>query len=147
MTRFDRYRLYFRLMDIALLLTLAGIVQLVIEPAAMKPDFVPGPLHLAIGIGSVLLTTFLMFAGFMRDEYAQACWERAAATTVKGLVIIPFVTLFVSGVIAGYNAPQGAPPGLSPLETASGAVIFAWGWSLLLTLFVLAFQWHRWRGR
>ncbi|MBX9729326.1 MAG: hypothetical protein K2X31_10500 [Sphingopyxis sp.] len=147
MARFDRYRLYFRLMDIALLLTLAGIVQLVIEPAALRPEFVPGPAHLAVGIGSVLLTTFLMFAGFMRDEYAQACWEQAAATTIKGLVIIPFVTLFVSGIIAGFNAEPGVAPGPSPLEAVNGAVIFAWGWSLLLTLFVLAFQWHRWRGR
>lgn len=133
--RVDRYRLYFILMDVSAAIALIALVQIALDPQALLRGIRPGFWHELVGWGS-LLPLFLIFAGFMRDEYAERCWQKAAATTVRAMVLLPVVILLV----AALTAPR-------PMSGVGGATILLWGWAMLLAVFVLAFQWHRWRGR
>lgn len=147
MPRLDRYRLYFLLMDLSTLLVGVSIVQAALNPAALtQPAGEPGTLDLIIAAFIILLPTSLIFASRMRDEFAEILWQKAAASTIKGLVIVPFIALFVAGIVAGIREAGGAPPTPMPLDAVSGTTLFGWTWMLMLSLFVLAFQWHRWRG-
>jgi hypothetical protein len=147
MARLDRYRLYFLLMDVSTVLVGVSIVQAILNPSALtQPTGEPGPIDLVIAMIIILLPTLLIFASRMRDEFAEILWQKAAASTVKGLVILPFVALFIAGIVAGYREAGGAPPTPMPLDAISGTTLFGWAWMLMLSLFVLSFQWHRWRG-
>lgn len=147
MARLDRYRLYFLLMDVSTVLVGVSIAQAILNPSALtQPAGEPGPVDLVIAAIIILLPTSLIFASRMRDEFAEILWQKAAASTVKGLVILPFVALFVAGIVAGYREAGGAPPTPMPLDAISGTTLFGWAWMLMLSLFVLSFQWHRWRG-
>lgn len=147
MARLDRYRLYFLLMDVSTVLVGVSIVQAILNPSALtQPAGQPGPIDLVIAAIIILLPTSLIFASRMRDEFAEILWQKAAASTVKGLVILPFVALFVAGIVAGYREAGGAARAPMPLDAISGTTLFGWAWMLMLSLFVLSFQWHRWRG-
>lgn len=147
MARLDRYRLYFLLMDVSTVLVGVSIVQAILNPSALtQPTGEPGPIDLVIAAIIILLPTSLIFASCMRDEFAEILWQKAAASTVKGLVILPFVALFIAGIVAGIRETGGAPRAPMPLDAISGTTLFGWAWMLMLSLFVLSFQWHRWRG-
>ncbi len=147
MPRIDRYRVYFLLMDFATLSVGVSIVQALLSPAALtETPTNPTPLDLAVAAVIILLPTTLIFAHRMRDEFAEVLWQKAAASTIKGLVIVPFIALFVAGIVAGFREAGGAPPTPMPLDAVSGTTLFGWAWMLMLSLFVLTFQWHRWRG-
>jgi hypothetical protein len=147
MPRIDRYRLYFLLMDLATLMVGVSIGQAILQPQSLTATPVdPSPLDLGIAAVIILLPTSLIFASRMRDEFAEILWQKAAASTIKGLVIVPFIALFVAGIVAGFREAGGAPATPMPLDVVSGATLFGWAWMLMLSLFVLTFQWHRWRG-
>jgi hypothetical protein len=138
----DRYRLYFLLMDVATFFVVASLVQFVVDPPKLQPGVEENIWHSIIGWPALLLPPFLILARFMRDEFAQACWQRAAAVTVAGLVVLPLVAIFGwSAVQAMLGLQRGALFG-----AISGAFMFMIVWSSLITLFVLAFQFFRWRG-
>lgn len=153
MTRINRYRLYFLLMDLTTILYGIGLVQFAADPGAIAVTGVePSGIHKLIGLIGIGLPTFLIFASFMRDEFAERAWQNAAASTIKGLVLIPFIALFVAGIAQGYADAQRAAQHLPklgptmPLDAISGTTLFGWAWTLMLMLFIFAFQWHRWRG-
>lgn len=56
--------------------------------------------------------------------------------------MIPLLALFGAGLIDGMTEAGRQ----SPLDTMNGRLALALGWSLLISLFVLAFQFHRWWG-
>lgn len=147
-----RYRAYFRLMDIATVVVVISCLQLAMDPEAMSPEFEPDIWHQIVGWLSFLLPLFLIFARRWRDEFAELCWHQSAATTIKGLFLAPLLLLFVMGIAAGWNhahqeaAGGSPPPPVNPLDALSGVQALGICWGLLITLFVLAFQFHRWRG-
>lgn len=147
-----RFRSYFALVDLATLLVAITIVQVAIDPAALTRDDEPQGWEVAVGLIGLAVPIFLMFARSWRDEFAELCWRRAAANTLQMLVLVPLVLLFTLGIKSGWDdAHQRAlganpPPPVSLLEAYSAGDAFAWCWTLLITLFVLAFQFHRWRG-
>jgi len=133
MTGITRHQAYFALMDAATLIVFIGLAQVAMDTGVLFQGIRPGFWHELVGWGT-LLPLFLIFAGFMRDEYAELCWQRAAATTVRAMVVLPAAI----AIIVSRRAPEAAA-GIDAVTA-----IF-WGWALLLTVFVLAFQWHRWR--
>ena len=147
-----RYRTYFALVDLATLLAAFTIVQVAIDPTALSQEYEAQGWEIAIGLVGLIVPIFLMFARSWRDEFAELCWRRAAANTLQMLVIAPVVMLFALGIRDGWDdAHQRAlganpPPPVSPLDAYTAGDAFTWCWTLLITLFVLAFQFHRWRG-
>lgn len=147
-----RYRAYFVVLDITTAVTVISIVQVLLDPAALLRDYEPGLAHQVVGVLGFILPIFLMFARSWRDEFAELCWQRAAGTTLKLLFLAPVAVLFALGIKAGWDdAHQRAlganpPPPVSPLDTYTAGDALAWCWALLITLFILAFQFHRWRG-
>lgn len=142
-----RYRLYFLLMDLATLMVVVSLGQAIVQPHTIAAAPVaPSPIALTIAAIMILLPTSLIFAKGMRDEFAETLWQKAAGSTIKGLVIIPFIALFIAGIVAGVREAGGAAETPMPLDAISGSTLFGWIWMLMLGLFVLSFQWHRWRG-
>ena len=147
-----RYRTYFVMVDLATLLAGFTIIQVAMDPTALTAEYEAQGWEIAIGLVGLLLPIFLMFARSWRDEFAELCWRRAAANTLQMLAISPVIILFALGIKDGWDqAHQEAlganpPPPVHPLEPYTAGDALAWFWTLLITLFVLAFQFHRWRG-
>lgn len=142
-----RYRLYFLLMDISTLMVVISLVDTLVRPDRLVTTASsPSLFDLIVASTIILLPTSLIFANRMRDEFAELLWQRAAASTIKGLVVLPFIALFVAGIVAGFREAGGAPPTPMPLDAISGSTLLNWAWLLMLSLFVLTFQWHRWRA-
>ncbi len=138
----DRHRLYFLLMDVATFFIVASLVQLFVDPPKMQPGVSENIWHSIIGFPALLLPPFLILARFMRDEFAQACWEKAAAVTVAGLVVLPLVGLFGLSLLQSLAVMERVPT----LDEVSGRAVFVFMWGALIHLFIFAFQFFRWRG-
>ncbi len=143
-----RARLYFALMNLATFVTLL-LFPLEIAFFGVDAEQAMGPLYtiyVAVVLAAILLPMVLMFAGFLRDDFAESCWRQSAVTTVKWLTLLPILGSFGLGVRDGYmEAHQGTTqPHL--LHDASAADALSLLWALILLLFVLSFQWHRWKA-
>lgn len=147
-----RYRAYFVVADITTVLALIGLARVVADPGKLIRDDEPASWNVALALLGLFLPLLLVFARSWRDEFAELCWRQSAATTLKGLFLVPVFALFGLGFWAGWNDAHQRAAGLepvkaaSPLEAYNAGDALEWFWFLMITLFVLAFQFHRWRG-
>ena len=167
MTGKSRANLYYRLMDICLVLTLLMIINDAVEMflaiSTQSWDGSDGHLSTALtllGLLSFILTVVIIFARSMRDEFAEMLWQKSAGTMLRAMVILPFPAMILVAVFqsalpefppimgrataeelakAGYT-PEGFSQFVGVISTIS---VFWW---LNTTLFVFIFQWHRWRA-
>ncbi len=140
-----RHRLFFWLIDLTTLAVLLAIAMEVGQSAFgfydLVGDRVSAVLFLIILPIGIFVPLFLAFRTSMRDEFAELCWQRAAATTVKLLFIAPPLVMFGVGVFAGFMEAHGG----NPTKAWAGDEVIINIWLMVLTAFILSFQWHRWR--
>jgi hypothetical protein len=156
MAKMTRYSLYYRLMDVsffaAMVLLLMDIVEALLDltPSESVTLWVGFPL----GGLSFLLPSFCVFARFMRDDFAELLWQKAAGTVLKALIILPLPLAFVFGalIVTGQiDMPESdfSNPNISSSDggAALGVIFsFIYLWIFTPVIFSLAFQWHRWRA-
>jgi hypothetical protein len=156
MAKMTRYSLYYRLMDVGFA---AGALLLALEIAEYGfsmplPEPLYTPLGLAMFFVSFVTATFCVFARFMRDDFAELLWQKAAGTVLKALFILPIPLAILIGLLViqgNIDVPDAdfSAPGIS--QSDGGAVIgiiysFIYVWVFAPILFTFAFQWHRWRA-
>lgn len=142
MTRPARFRLFFWLLDAATLVTLFSVGRYLYSPHLIFDGRSSNVVAQILGVLAVLLPAILIFARFIRDEFAEQLWQAAAGATLRGLIWVPFALLFFWGVVDGFS---GAPQS-NPSAEIDGTQMLALMLMLQLTLFVLSLQWHRWRA-
>ena len=138
-----RYRVYFILMDVLTAVTLVSLFQFATGPMLEGRAFKSDVLHAIVGTVAPPIAAFLMLAGSWRDEFAELCWQKAAATTVKWLFLAPLLILLIMAAarLAGV-LPEAVRTWLIEARGVEVASAFL---TALLTLFTLAFQYRRWR--
>lgn len=155
MARIDRYQLYFRLMDAAMLCQ-----SLVIAAALFKQvtgrsavDGVLGWPFFVVFLIALLLPTLLIFQRWMRDDFSELLWQRTAGTVLKALVILPMPILIAVMVAIALGDPiplaVDGDSGLTP--QVEGMMVgfvrsVATLWLVTPVLFVFGFKWHSWRA-
>lgn len=147
-----RHRLYFWLMDAALVVAvLVWANYIVLLTTGINGFGLPVALQYVLAIPLWPLFTvvpiFLLLAKFMRDEYSEQLWRRtlvvlgyAAAIMPPALVIIAWAVFYASG------QPEDVPAAFAwtVAEVSWGYAI--WGaWTFYMQLFVVIFQFLRWR--
>lgn len=119
-----------------------------------------------------LVLIFLILARFLRDEFAEAIWQRAAANLVNIMVVVPLILMllaatfeqdliiwaktlehFVPGEV--YDQYPNGRAAASVHDHNVGGIAFnemaGVGYLLILVaqlvpfLFAALFKWHRWR--
>lgn len=159
-----RFRLYYRLMDFCLLFSFLGYIAL-ISVLYAGLDNTKSSILLMVSVillSNFAVSFFLVFARFMRDDYAEGLWRRSLAIMGYLVAIGPLFVLisawiiyFIALRISYPEAPLDgtvfldAPeyidwlfkPGVVPME------LIMWMWQLFLFSYVLIFQFLRWRDR
>ncbi len=137
-----RWRSYFFWIDVATILWIIGWVA----DLSLPDENLTLPAELSIALPALtafILTALLVLFGWKRDEFAEYCWQRATGFTVKALFSLPLIGLFALGMADGWQGTRNAPSGAAPVEPA---IWLSYSWLLLLSLFLMGFQWHRLRG-
>lgn len=116
----------------------------------------------SMGFSSFILTMVVILASRLRDEFAEAIWQKTAGTFLRAMVILPPVAMILI-TFSWSIAPE--VPSLLDLDLSSAelakegltvedvnrfiGVIFTIGayWWMSTTFFVFIYQWHRWRAR
>jgi hypothetical protein len=149
--RATRARIYFRLMDIMLVLSLMGFTEFLLDKVG-GIILIPATSPIYPLVSTFFYTmnffvpTFLILARFMRDEYAELLWRRTATALVYVSAIAPFGLLaigWVSFLITGQRVSQGAVRFLAESMEFFDAVVVIW--MVFMLLFVAIFQLLRWR--
>jgi hypothetical protein len=156
MAKMTRYSLYYRLMDVSFA---AGVILLALEIAEYGFSMpLPEPLYTWLGLSvffiAFFVPAFCVFARFMRDDFAELLWQKAAGTVLKALIILPLPLAFIIGglVVTGQiDVPESefSDTGISSSDggAALGVIYsFVYIWVFAPIIFTLAFQWHRWRA-
>lgn len=156
MAGMTRYSLYYRLMDICLGLQLLTLGIEVGEYALGRNlhDWTGPGISIALFLIAIVLPVFLVFARFMRDDFAEMLWQKTAGTVLKALMILPVPVAIAAGLmIAGgqIDIPSEVLSHDEVNEIDSGAIFgvvisLMYIWIYTPVLFTLAFQWHRWRA-
>lgn len=144
MNRKWRYKAYFLLVDLLTAVAVINLIQTVAGPLAEGPGFRPDVWHGIVGAITLILPAFLMLARFMRDEFAELCWQKSAATTIKWLFVGPVVLLFALAAARLAGTEMDFVVRLIREGGAAGAITAFL--NLLVTVFAFSFQFHRWRG-
>jgi hypothetical protein len=150
-TRARRARIYFRLMDITLVLALIGFTEFLLDEVfgiILTPK--SSPFYLPISIFFIFMNFivpwFLILARFMRDEYAELLWRRTAAVAAYTLALAPvFVLLcfWAAYLLTGKKVSEGV---FAPLVAPTEAFQVVWFcWLAFMLMFVAIFQLLRWR--
>ncbi|KPF65151.1 hypothetical protein IP79_02945 [Porphyrobacter sp. AAP60] len=152
-----RYRAYFWLMNASFVASIGLLLHFAIYFAAGTPGW-----GLPEGVASMLywgfvypLTTLipliLLLAWFLRDDYAAALWKRTTVVLAYGVAIAP-VLLVAASWLAYDVLTKGTPAYeawdafyLALIEGGSGRDILTFTWHVYMLLFVLIFQFLRWR--
>jgi hypothetical protein len=154
----NRHNLYYRLMDIAL-----GAVSLMIAAAVFKQimgySAVGGVLRYPFAVVFVLgtvLPALLIFQRWMRDDFSEMLWQRAAGTVLKALIILPLPAMVIVATAFALGNPgpaievtDSSSAGFSTTHNATltGAMrTLVTLWLFTPAIFTLSFQWHRWRA-
>ncbi len=145
-----RYRLYFRLMDVTLVLSIIGFSEFLLDNVfgiILIPKDSPAyrPVSIIMVSANFFLPMFLIAARFMRDEFAEILWQRTATTLMYLLVLAPGIILVWSFVMrmAGGN-DYISLFGYLYRQNALDAIVA--GWIAVMLLFVAIFQLYRWRA-
>jgi hypothetical protein len=150
MPHLDRFRAYFVLMNASFFIQLLHVTRKFVEYST-GTDIPLGPIKgvvVALAMFGVFTPAILIFTRFMRDEFAEVLWQRAAGTVLRALILLPIPAIFfiaLSGQLGNYVLRSN----VTSLTDASmiGAVrTVATLWLLTPVLFTFAFQWHRWRA-
>ncbi len=151
-----RFRLYFRLMDICFAIQIISIMLEIVQ-FATGDDFTSGITGQAMAVfqlGSLALPIFLIFARFMRDDFAEQLWQLTAGTVLKAICFLPpIVAIIAGGLIAAGKIvfPEAVFDDQHVSEFQNGAIMgviisLIGMWVYTPVVFTLAFQWHRWRA-
>lgn len=152
-----RYRAYFWLMDATMMVALIGIAEVIGYLATGVRGFgLTGAVETAasifVAIFSWLVTFVLMIARFMRDDYAEGLWKRTVVVLAYAVALFPILFLLLA-----WAAELGLPRDgtayaawraiYGPFKSATlpGDVIVSTVWQTYMWLFVLVFQFLRWR--
>lgn len=149
-----RYKLYYRLVDVTfVLLSLDMFTILFPRFTGIKLFHYSGiwvDFSAAIFLALTILAIFLVFARFMRDEYAEQVWRLAAIQFTYlafGLLIIfdVFAIAFPQNAAAFTDWVFSFTPDLRthPRTGVYGLTVAMT--AFLPYLFLLLFQWTRWR--
>jgi len=147
-----RYRLYFWLMDAALIAAIVVWANYIVLLATGINGFgLPLVLQYVLAIPLWPLFTvvpiFLLLAKFMRDEYAELLWRRTVVVLAYALAIIPLaIVLFAWAIFYATGQPEDPPAAFAwtVAEVTWGYAIWA-AWTFFMQLFVFIFQFIRWR--
>ncbi len=102
MTAKKRYQLYHQLMTVCFAIQFVNLSIVLSRWAGWHSFESAGPwttLSRMIYMASWLVLVFLICARFMRDEYAETLWHRAAAQFVYCLVLLPPIAMIVLGFV------------------------------------------------
>ncbi len=156
MAGMTRYSLYYRLIDFCFGVQLFTIAVEIAEVVLDREiDYWLGHvLPITLYTVAIILPVFLVFARFMRDDFAETLWQKTAGTVLKALMVLPLPLAIAAGVmIAGghIDVPNEIFSDDNVNETDSGAIFgvvlsLIYIWIYTPVLFTLAFQWHRWRA-
>lgn len=159
--KFNRYRLYYFLMNVALAGVVFGLIDsfivsnLNISTAPSHPtlDFA----YKSLGIIIILLPVFLILAKFMRDDYANQIWSKTATsflyffTAFPLLFILPNAIVWIASAIFSSDVSANVADlvyNRSPFAAfydKDAYTVVANSWLICVSFFVILFQWHRWR--
>jgi Na+-driven multidrug efflux pump len=148
-----RYRVFYRLIDICFGLQIFFLADEIREAFGGKPlnlGIINIPIA-TLAVLCVLIPAFLIFAKFMRDEFAETLWKKTSETVVRALILLPIPVVFLLGVADGIRGSSLIQV-VSKAKTLSDAglhgVIMAVVliWFITPIIFTFAFQWHRWRA-
>lgn len=145
-----RLRLYFWLMDSSLFVMLMLVISIVLGMiGVLEPDTFSGAVNawigLFFGLFVSLIPFFLIFAKFMRDEYAELLFRRTMQVLAYLMVLTPFIYYVVAWTNFFVTGQPDEPPAWlawASSETKWGLVLFYF-WHAYLVAFVLVFQFLR----
>ncbi|MFM5952803.1 MAG: hypothetical protein ACKOPE_00655 [Novosphingobium sp.] len=158
----SRFQLYLRLVDVCFWLTLIFFTRLGLKILGILPEDLPQPFSAIYSIVlafAFVLAPFLVCARFMRDEYAERIWHRAAQRFVYFLMVIPMLSGLALALVE-QQIEQSAQSG--SLHQALAAIIgsnpdpvvqFVNGFGIAIILFgifgslsfVCIYKWCLWR--
>lgn len=151
-----RYRVYFWLMDLSLFFTGIFWISLFLD-GAFGIDIMPagslwgGLIGIPTILGVTILPTFLILARFMRDEYAELLWKRAAIIMAYILAASPLVLWVLAWAGTLLEPDHGVifeiyrDSYTALYDGARGTEILDKAWVFFLVLFVIVFQFLRWK--
>ena len=151
-----RFRLYYRLMDLSLVVYLLGLIlAFTVQFSELEPSTFPTIIGVGIPVIVQLVTTIvlpvLIVAAKMRDEYADLLWKRTVAQLTVLTVLLPpitmgllwFLFLVVSGGDPEANRPDWLLDQILAEEEWFDTVYGLWRYYTLG--FVILFQFNRFR--
>ncbi len=159
MQKFDRYRLYYILMNVSLAAIISGIGSELLYNIGIE-HHLDGPIgalaFFLVGLFSVLLPIFLIVARFMRDQYAEEIWKKTAKHFMYVIALIPLFIQIQGWILFGwikrldnstyqyfYHHPIFLP--IQWILSTDSFELFMRVWVYSICFFVILFQWHRWR--
>lgn len=152
-----RYRAYFWLMNAAMVAAVISLSEVACYFATGVRGFgLTGAVEMTadifVSVFSWLVPFFLMIARFMRDDYSEGLWKRSVVVLAYAVALFPMLFLLLAwGMELGlphdgtaYAAWQTI---YTPFKSAAlpGDVIVSTVWQVYMQLFVLIFQFLRWR--
>ena len=152
-----RYRAYFWLMDAALVAAVISLSEVVCYFITGVRGFgLTGVIEMTadifVSVFSWLVPFFLMLARFMRDDYSEGLWKRSVVVLAYAVALFPILFLLLAwGMELGlpHDGPAYAAwqTFYSPFTSAilPGDVIVSTVWQVYMQMFVLIFQFLRWR--
>lgn len=148
-----RYRLYFWLMDAALIASLIAWANALVSIVFGVEGFgLPPSIQALLGVPLWPLVTiapiFLFLAKFMRDEYSEGLWKSSLIVLAYAAAIIPLGFFLISWASFFALGQPDAPPVFlqwASVPTNWGYAIWA-AWTFYMQLFVLIFEILRWRN-
>jgi hypothetical protein len=151
MTRERRAKIYFRLMDIVLVLSAIGFAEFLLDKVGdiiliQKSSPIYAPVSIFFLTMNFVVPLFLILARFMRDEYAEQLWKRTAVVMSYLLATLPAAIL--AGAWLAYLAPatlRTLPQFMMLFDPAPLYVVTTATWMIGMLLFVAVFQFLRWR--
>jgi hypothetical protein len=161
MLQVNRHDLYYRLIDVGFICQLCLVMAVAYKGytgVSATGGLLYYPFAVIMPIG-FLLPPVLVFQRWMRDDFSEMLWQRAAGTVLKAVVVLPIPVMFVTAVGIGarvslgldaasdYTAKRtmGLPTALEG-QLMGHIMSMTALWLIASLLFTFAFQWHRWRA-
>lgn len=152
-----RYRAYIWLMNLALIVTFAWMLEVVVRKTwgiaglglTGTADAIA---FLVVQICSFVLPFFLMLFRFMRDDYTEMLWKRSVVVLAYMVAIFPIFSALVAwgmelGLPKDGNAYAAWRTMYEPFKSASAPAdyVVSMAWKYYMAAFVIVFQFLRWR--
>lgn len=152
-----RYRAYLWLMNLALVVTFAWILEIIVRRTTGVPalgltgtaDFIA---FLIVQICSFILPFFLMLFRFMRDDYTEMLWKRSVVVLAYVVAILP-----IAGAAIAWGAELGLPKDSAAYASwrsfyepfkapgAPAVYVVSMAWKYYMSAFIIIFQILRWQ--